>query len=100
MLGVNTDLATMAPANLAGAWRQRIDHGAEECSLSLTIVSDDGRPPAVIDLQVDIGGDFALGVADRQTSAAQSGAFAWFDQRRANCGCWLVVGNFHSLQAL
>src|SRR5262245_61026443 len=100
MLSINTDLTAVAPTNFSCAWRQRIDYCSEERCLSLAVVAHDGRPPPVIDFQADIGGDFALRVSDRQTSAAESGAFTRFDERCANGGRRLVVGDFHSLQTL
>ena len=54
---------------------------------------------AVFDFQVDVGGDFALGIADRQIAAAHRGAFARFDQRGADVGGRLVAGDFGDLQS-
>ena len=99
MLGVDADLAAVAPADFAGQRLERIDHGPQERRLSLAVVADDGRPRAVIDLQVDVGGDLSFGIADRQIAAAQGRALARLDARGADPGGRLVAGDLGQFQA-
>ena len=73
VLGVDADLAAVAPADFAGERLERIDDGPQKRRLALAVVADDGRARAVIDFQVDVGGDLPLGIADRQVAAAQGG---------------------------
>jgi hypothetical protein len=65
----------------------------------LAVIADDGGAGAVLDLQFDIGGYLPLGVADRQISAAEGGAFARLDARRADHGSRSVAGDFGQFQA-
>ena len=99
MLGVDADLAAVAPADFAGQRLEGVHHGAQERRFSLAVVADDGRPRAVIDFQLDVGGDLPLGVADRQIAAAERGAFARLDARRADPGGRLVAGDLRQFQA-
>ncbi len=99
MLGVDADLAAVAPANFPGQRLEGIHHRAEKRRFSLAVVADDGRARAVIDLQLDIGGDLPLGVADGQIAAAEGGAFARLDARCANPGGRFVAGDLRQFQA-
>ena len=100
VLGVDADLAAVAPADFAGERLERIDDGPQERRLALAVVADDRRPRAVIDLQVDVGGDLPLGIADRQVAAAQGRALARLDERRADVGRRLVAGDLDQSPAV
>ena len=70
VLGVDADLAAVAPADFAGQRLERVHHRAQKRRLALAVIADDRRTGAVIDLQLDIGGDLPFGVADGQVPAA------------------------------
>ena len=99
VLGVDADLAAVAPADFPGQRLEGVHHRPEERRFALAVVADDGRPRAVIDLQLDVGGDLPLGVADRQIAAAQGRALARLDPRRADPGRRLVAGDLRQFQA-
>ena len=99
MLGVDADLAAVSPADFPGQRLEGVHHRPQERRFSLAVIADDGRTRAVIDFQLDIGGDLPLGVADRQVPAAQRGAFARLDARRADPGRRLVAGDLRQFQA-
>src|SRR5262249_28180798 len=87
MLGVNADLAAVAPADIARQRLERVHHRAEECRFALAVIADDSRPRAVVDLQVDVGGDLPFWITDCQIETTQSRAFARHDPWRPNpCG--------------
>ena len=99
VLGVDADLAAVAPADFARQRLERIHHGPQERRFSLAVVADDGGPRAVIDLQLDVGGDLPFGIADRQIAAAQSRTLARLDARRADPGRRFVAGDLRQFQA-
>ena len=100
VLGVDADLAAVAPADLAGERLERIDDRPQERRLALAVVADDRRPRAVVDLQLDVRGDLPFRVADRQVAAAQGDALARLDPRRADAGGRLVAGDLVQFQLL
>ena len=99
MLGVDADLAAVAPADFAGQRLERIDHRPQKRGLALAVIADDRRPRAVIDFQVDVGGDLPFGVADRQVLAAQGRPLARLDERGANPRGRIVAGDLDQFQA-
>src|SRR5262249_44016327 len=96
----DADLATMSPAHLPIERLERIDEGAQERRLALTVVAQHRRPRAMLDLDLDIGGDLALGIADHEVAAADRRASARVDARRPDPGHGLVAGDLDQLQAL
>ena len=100
MLGVNAELAAVAPADFARESRQRIDDGAQKRGFALAVVADDGGAHAVIDFQVDVVGHVAVGIADGQLPAAERGAVAPLDLRSADVGNGLVGGSVDQFQSI
>src|SRR5205085_136875 len=94
VLGVDADLAAVPPADLPSERLERVHHRPQERRLALPVVTDDGRPRAVVDLQLYVAGDLAFGVADHQVPAAQRGALARLDARRADPRRPLIPGDF------
>ena len=88
VLGVDADLAAVAPADFAGQRLERVDDGTQKRRFALAVVADDRRPRAVIDFQFDVRGDLAFGIADRQIAAAQGRALC--AARRSARGCCAV----------
>ena len=86
VLGVDADLAAVAPADFAGQRLERIDHRPQERRLALAVVADDRRPRAVVDLQVDVGGD--LRARDSRSPGRGSAGPGPCAARRAGRGCW------------
>ena len=86
MLGVDADLAAIAPADLAGQGRQRLDDRAQKRGLALSVVAHHGRARAVFDFDVDVAGHLVLGIADGQIDAAQRRTLARLDLRADGCG--------------
>ena len=60
--------------------------------------ADDCRPPGVIDLQVNLGGDCPLGIADCQAAAAECRSLPRLDEGRADAGRRLVGVDLHGFQ--
>ena len=101
VLGIDADLAAVAPADFAGQRLQRIDDGAQERRLALAVVADDRRPPAVIDFQVDIVR--RLRARDSQSSSPRqrrAGPFRGSTMRRADVGRRLVAGDLDQFPAV
>ena len=70
VLGVDADLAAVAPLHVARPRGKGIDERPQKRRLALAVVSHDGGPRAVDDFDVDPGGDDAAGIADREVTAA------------------------------
>src|SRR5207253_962261 len=60
VLGVDADLAAVAPANVAGERIERIDDGPQERRLALAVVADHRGPGAVLDFEIDVGRDLSI----------------------------------------
>jgi hypothetical protein len=63
VLGVDADVAAVAPADVPRQRLERLHHRPQECRLPLAVVADNGRPRAVVDLQANVGGDLAVGIS-------------------------------------
>src|SRR5262249_3454109 len=64
VLGIDADLATMAPAKVARQRLQRVDDRPQERRLPLAVVADDRGPGAVVDLELDVFRDLPIRIAD------------------------------------
>ena len=75
----------MSPAEFAGQRGERLDDRAQEGRFALPVVADDRRSRPVVDFEVDVLGDDAVGVSDGQI-ASRGGRSLWGRLRRANDG--------------
>ena len=97
VLGVDADLAAVAPADFAGQRLERVDDRAQKRRLALAVVSDDRRPRAVVDFEIDAAGD--LRVRDSRSPGRGSAGPAPCAARRPERGCWPSVRRRRSRSA-
>ena len=98
VLGVDTDLAAKAPFQLAIERFDRVADRSQEGRFALAVVADDADAGAVVDFELDLRGDFVVGVTDRQLLGPQGTALARVDDRKVELDRRLFALDFDEMQ--
>jgi len=98
VLGVDADLAAVAPAHVSRQRLEGVHDRAQESRFALAVIADDRGARAVIDLQLDVGGDLPFRVADGEVAAPQRRASARFHPRSTDTRRGQVERDFRQFE--